>query len=44
MTGLGTIQGKVRGLLQHNVLLLDEVGVPLGLLAQQYWTRRGGKD
>ncbi len=44
MTGLGTIQGKVRGLLQHNMLLLDEAGLPLGLLAQQYWTRQGGKD
>ena len=44
MTGLGTIQGKVRGLLQHNMLLLNEVGLPLGLLAQQYWTRQGGKD
>jgi hypothetical protein len=44
MSGLGDIQGKVRGLLQHNVLLLDAVGVPLGLLAQQYWTRKGGKD
>lgn len=44
MTGLGTIQGKVRGLLQHNVLLLDAAGLPLGLLAQQYWTRQGGRD
>ncbi|NJO73940.1 MAG: IS4 family transposase [Leptolyngbyaceae cyanobacterium RM1_406_9] len=44
MEGLGEIQGKVRGLLQHNVLLLDQVGLPLGLLAQQYWTRNGGQD
>lgn len=44
MSGLGDIQGKVRGLLQHNVLLLDEVGLPLGLLSQQYWTRNGGQD
>jgi len=42
MMGLGEIQGKVQGLLQHNVLLLDQVGLPLGLLAQQYWTRNGG--
>jgi hypothetical protein len=41
---LGEIQGKVQGLLQHNVLLLDQVGLPLGLLAQQYWTRNGGQD
>jgi len=36
MVGLGEIQGKVRGLLQHNVLLLDQLGLPLGLLTQQY--------
>ncbi|NER00754.1 MAG: IS4 family transposase [Cyanothece sp. SIO2G6] len=41
MVGLGRIQGKVRGLMQHNVLLLDERGLPLGLLDQQYWTREG---
>ena len=44
MTGLGRIQGKVRGLMQHNVFLLDEGGLPLGLVAQQYWTRDGGID
>ncbi|MCT7969160.1 IS4 family transposase [Laspinema sp. D1] len=42
MSGLGVIQGKVRGLMQHNVLLVNESGLPLGLLGQQYWTRKGG--
>ena len=44
MSGLGEIQGNVRGLLQHNVLLLNDTGLPLGILSQQYWTRKGGKD
>ena len=44
MTGLGRIQGKVRGLMQHNVLLTDEDGLLLGLVDQQYWTRDGGID
>ncbi|NEO74570.1 IS4 family transposase, partial [Moorena sp. SIO3H5] len=44
MTGLGRIQGKVRGLMQHNVFLLDEQGQPLGLVDQQYWTREGAID
>jgi hypothetical protein len=44
LSGLGIIQGKVRGLMQHNVLMLSESGIPLGLLSQQYWTRQGGKD
>ena len=44
MSGLGVIQGKVRGLMQHNVLLIDENGQPLGVLDQQYWTRGGAMD
>lgn len=44
MSGLGVIQGTVRGVMQHNVLLLNEGGRPLGVLDQQYWTRQGGKD
>ncbi|HIK54941.1 MAG TPA: IS4 family transposase, partial [Synechococcales cyanobacterium M55_K2018_004] len=44
MRGLGTIQGDVRGVMQHNVLLLNESGLPLGILDQQYWTRQGAKD
>ncbi|WP_254565372.1 hypothetical protein [Oscillatoria sp. HE19RPO] len=42
MSGLGVIQGKIRGLMQHNVLLVDSSGLPLGILGQQYWTRKGG--
>lgn len=44
MSGLGGIQGKVRGLMQHNVLLIDEGGLPLGVVNQQYWTRGGAMD
>ncbi|MEO1148871.1 MAG: IS4 family transposase [Cyanobacteria bacterium J06638_22] len=44
MSGLGVIQGKVRGLMQHNVLLIDEGGLPLGVVHQQYWTRGGAMD
>ena len=44
MSGLGKIQGKIKGVMQHNVLLLNEKGLPLGILAQQYWTRHGGMD
>lgn len=44
LSGLGVIQGKLQGLMQHNVLLCDDSGLPLGLLAQQYWTRQGGMD
>jgi hypothetical protein len=39
MAGLGKIQGKVKGILQHNLLALSETGVPLGLLGQEYWSR-----
>lgn len=44
LSGLGVIQGKLQGLMQHNVLLCDELGLTLGLLNQQYWTRQGGMD
>lgn len=44
MTGLGTIQGRIKGLMQHNVLLMDEQGLPLGIIDQQYWTRKGEID
>jgi Transposase DDE domain len=44
MAGLGAIQGNVKGIMQHNVLLMNELGHPLGLVDQQYWTRKGGKD
>jgi hypothetical protein len=42
--GLGVIQGNVKGVIQHNVLLMNELGSPLGLIDQQCWTRKGGKD
>ena len=41
MSGLGSIQGNIKGCLQHNVLALDEQGLTLGLLDQQNWTRGG---
>jgi hypothetical protein len=41
MKGLGKLQGQVKGILQHNVLLLDQGGLPLGLVDQQYWSRQG---
>jgi len=44
MSGLGVIQGKIRGLMQHNVLLMDDGGQPLGVIDQQYWTRGGAID
>ncbi|NJL00774.1 MAG: hypothetical protein HC838_03725 [Spirulinaceae cyanobacterium RM2_2_10] len=44
MSGLGVIQGKDRGLMQHNVLLIDDGGLPLGVIDQQYWTRAGAMD
>ena len=39
MEGLGKLQGGILGVLQHNVLLTSEKGVPLGLIDQQYWSR-----
>lgn len=41
LSGLGFIQGKIKGTLQHNVLAMDETGIPLGLLYQKNWTRGG---
>ena len=41
MSGLGPLQGKIRGTLQHNVLAMEEDGVPIGLLHQHNWTRGG---
>lgn len=41
MAGLELIQGNLKGCLPHNVLALDEQGVPLGILHQQNWTRGG---
>jgi hypothetical protein len=44
MEGLGTIQGKIKGLMQHNLMLMSQKGRPLGIMAQKYWTREGGLD
>ncbi len=41
LQGLGPLQGKLKGTLQHNVLACDEQGLPLGLLYQRNWTRGG---
>jgi hypothetical protein len=35
LQGLGPLQGKLKGTLQHNVLACDEQGLPLGLLYQR---------
>ena len=32
MAGWGKIQGKIKGIMQHNLLVLSEKGMPLGLL------------
>ena len=39
MEGLGIIQQKTLGILQHNVLVMNEKGNPLGLIYQKYWSR-----
>ena len=41
MEGLGPIQGKLKGTVQHNALALDGAGTPLGLVYQHNWTRGG---
>lgn len=41
MEGLKAIQGKIKGIVQHNVLAIDEQGIPLGMLYQHNWTRKG---
>lgn len=46
LTGLGSLHGigKARGLYQHNVLIMNEDNVPLGVLHQAHWTRGGELD
>jgi hypothetical protein len=41
MEGLGTIQGRTKGTLQHNALAVTEKGIPLGMIYQRNWTRGG---
>lgn len=42
--GMGLIAKNTKGLAQHNLLLLTDKGMPLGLLDQQYWTRGGARN
>jgi hypothetical protein len=42
LSGIGKIQGKIKGLLQHNLLVMHQGGMPLGVFSQEYWTRKGG--
>lgn len=44
MEGVGKIQGKIKGVMQHNMMLMSEQGRPLGIIAQKSWTRQGGID
>jgi hypothetical protein len=44
MAGLGKIQGKVKGLMQHNLLAISERGIPLGILGQEYWSRESSQN
>lgn len=39
MEGLGTIQGDLLGIVQHNALAMDQSGLPLGVLHLRSWTR-----
>lgn len=39
MEGLGVIQQKTLGIHQHNALVINELGTPLGLIHQEYWSR-----
>ncbi|PRX97425.1 DDE family transposase [Pontibacter ummariensis] len=41
LSGLGLIQGKLKGTLQHNALAMDQRGTPQGLIYQRNWTRGG---
>ena len=40
MEGLGLIQGNVKGIIQHNLLSISDLGIPLGLIGQEYWSRK----
>jgi hypothetical protein len=44
MSGLGKIQGKVKGIVHHNLLSISELGIPLGLIGQEYWSRESEKS
>ena len=44
MAGLGKIQGNVLGIMQHNLLAISEIGIPLGVLGQEYWSRESSRN
>jgi hypothetical protein len=44
MAGLGKIQGNVKGIMQHNLLGISEIGIPLGVLGQEYWSRESSQN
>lgn len=44
MEGLGDIRPGVKGIIQHNVLLLSSTGLPLALADQQYRSRHAGEE
>lgn len=44
MAGLGKIQGNVKGIMQHNLLAINEIGIPLGVLGQEYWSRESSQN
>jgi Transposase DDE domain len=39
--GNGTLQGSIKGFLIHSAMAFDTNGLPLGIINQQYWTRKG---
>lgn len=44
MDGLGVIQDRILGFVQHNALAMDEQGRPLGMVYQRTWSREGEND
>jgi hypothetical protein len=44
MAGLGKLQGNVKGIIQHNLLAVSELGIPLGVLGQEYWSRESSQN
>lgn len=44
MQGLGRIQGELKGVIQHNILMANDQGVPLGILGQEYWSRESERS
>ena len=44
MEGLGVLQENIKGIIQHNSLVINESGISLGLLHQQYWSRESSRS